>query len=333
MSVHAIEAILISYPRSVDGSSVTGMTEAHLDVIRRAAPGARLLHVDDAEWKERADVWAPKVGVAMGWLDHAQLAALPNLRWLQQTAAGVDWLLRAPALAASELVVTNVSGLHAIPIAEHVLALMLGLSRRLHHFVKAQRDREWVRRGRLAELEGATLGVVGLGAIGEKTAEKAKGIGMRVVAMRRHPERTSPHVEQMFGPDGLLKLLAQSDWVVIAAALTHETRSLIGARELRAMKPSAYLINIARGSVVDERALIRALEEGEIAGAGLDVFEQEPLPPESPLWDMRNVILTPHFAGATPHYADRVLEIFIDNLERFQRGERLRNVVDKQLGY
>ncbi len=174
---------------------------------------------------------------------------------------------------------------------------------------------------------------MGLGAIGAKTAEKARGLGMRVLGLRRNPAKSCAYVERMYGPDGLGELLAQSDWVVLAAALTPETKHLIGEKELRRMKPSAYLINIARGSVIDEAMLVRALQEEWIAGAGLDVFEREPLPSDSPLWDMRNVVITPHFAGMTPHYSDRVIEIFCDNLQRYRSGEPLRNVVDKELAY
>ncbi len=324
MAERKIELILVAYEFLEPG---------HLDAIRAAAPGAEVVRVSGREWEERRTELGPRVEVAIGMLPLPDLRALPKLRWLQQTGAGADWLLRAPEIAASDLILTNASGVHAIPIAEHILALMFVLSRRMHRFVKAQLSREWFRRGRLGELEGGTLGIVGLGAIGAKTAEKARGLGMRVLGLRRTPAKGSPHVERMYGPDGLGELLAQSDWVAVAAALTPETQHLIGENELRQMKPSAYLINIARGSVIDESALIRALQEEWIAGAGLDVFEREPLPSDSPLWDMRNVVITPHFAGMTPHYSDRVIEIFCDNLRRYQRGEPLRNVVDKQLAY
>ena len=324
MSERKIDGILVAYEF---------LEPRHLDAIRAAAPGVDLAVVSGREWEQRRAELGPRIEVAIGMLPLADLGSLPKLRWLQQTGAGADWLLRAPEIAASDLIVTSASGVHAIPIAEHILALMFTLSRRMHRFVKAQLSHEWFRRGRLGELEGATLGIVGLGAIGAKTAEKARGLGMRVLGLRRDPARSCPYVQRTYGPDGLGELLAQSDWVAVAAALTPETRHLIGAKELDQMKSSAYLINIARGSVIDEAALIRALQEERIAGAGLDVFEREPLPSDSPLWDMRNVVITPHFAGMTPHYSDRVIEIFCDNLQRYRRGEPLRNVVDKRLGY
>jgi phosphoglycerate dehydrogenase-like enzyme len=307
---------------------------SHVEAIRAAAPGSDVIVLEhDEEWQARKLELAPQIEIVIGMLPTEDLTRLPRLRWLQQTGAGADWLMSVPEAVQGDWILTNASGVHAIPIAEHILALMLTLSRRIHRYVKAQRDHEWFRRGRLGELDGATLGVIGLGAIGEKTAEKARGLNMRVLGLRRDPARQSPHVDALFGPRELHKLLAEADWVVVCAALTPETRGLIGEPELRAMKPSAYLINIARGALVDEQALIRALEEGWIAGAGLDVFEREPLPDDSPLWDMRNVVLTPHFAGATPHYADRVTGIFVENLRRYQRGDPLLNVVDKQLAY
>ena len=210
---------------------------------------------------------------------------------------------------------------------------MFVLTRRMHRFAKAQRDHEWFQRGRCEEIDGTTMGIIGLGPIGLKTAEKARGLNMRVLGLRRDPSRISPHVDRMFGPDGLHELLKESDWVVLAAPLTEETRGLLGEPEFRVMKETAYLINIARGQIVQEDVLIRALQEGWISGAGLDVFAQEPLPADSPLWDMRNVMITAHYAGATPRYADRVTGIFTDNLRRYQAGEPLVNVIDKERTY
>jgi phosphoglycerate dehydrogenase-like enzyme len=153
------------------------------------------------------------------------------------------------------------------------------------------------------------------------------------LGVRRNPERGAAGVEAMFGPNRLLDVLPEADFVVITAPLTDETRGMIGERELRAMRPTAYIVNIGRGGIVDEDALICALQEGRIAGAGLDVFETEPLPEDSPLWKMENVVITAHYAGATPHYDERAMAIFLDNLRRYKAGEPLRNVVDKKLGY
>ncbi len=183
------------------------------------------------------------------------------------------------------------------------------------------------------EIDGATMGLIGVGAIGEKTAEKAKGLNMKVLGLRRHPERTSPFVDRMVGPDKLHDMLAVSDWVVITAALTPETQGMIGSAEFEAMKETAFILNIGRGPIIQEAAMVKALQEKTIAGAGLDVFEAEPLPEESPLWGMKNVVITPHVSGSTPKYMDRLLDIFIENLTRYQAGEPMINVVDKKLGY
>ena len=310
------------------------VTEQHLEAIRGAAPEAEIVKIDGREeWRARRAELEPKVEVLAGVQSDLDPASMPRLRWMQTGGAGNDWLLRSPHIANSDVVLTNGSGVAAIPIAEHVLALMFTLCRNFHGFARAQRDHVWFRGGRLGEVDGSTMGIVGLGAIGEKTAEKAKGLNMHVLGLRRDPTRSSPHVDRMLGPDGLFELLDSSDWVVLASALTPETRNLIGEPELKQMKDTACLINIARGQIVQEEILVQALEEGWIAGAGLDVFAQEPLPPDSPLWDMPNVVITSHHSGSTPHYNDRLVDIFIENLRRYRAGKPMINVVDKQLTY
>jgi phosphoglycerate dehydrogenase-like enzyme len=172
-----------------------------------------------------------------------------------------------------------------------------------------------------------------VGAIGEETAKIAAALNMRVIGVRRDPSVGAEGVERMVGNDQLLEVLPEADFVVLTVPLTQETAGMIGERELRAMKQSAYIINIGRGKTIDQDALIRALQEGQIAGAGLDVTDPEPLPEDSPLWDLENVIITAHYSGLTPHYNERAMEIFMDNLRRYQAGEELRNVVNKNLGY
>jgi len=259
-----------------------------------------------------------------------------NLRWFQQWGGGADWLLRYPEVVELDFLLTNASGVHAVPISEHILTLLLAFARGLIWSVQAQGRREWIRhsqRGRVFELAGKTMLLVGVGAIGERMARLAAALGMRVLGVRRDPSASAPGVEATFGPDRLLDLLPEADFVVLTVPLTRETRGLIGERELRAMKPTAYVVNIGRGGTIQEDVLIRALKEGWIAGAGLDVFETEPLPEDSPLWGMENVIVTSHYAGSTPSYNERAMAIFLDNLRRYRAGEPLRNVVDKTIGY
>jgi phosphoglycerate dehydrogenase-like enzyme len=257
----------------------------------------------------------------------------PNLRWIQQIAAGVDWLMNYPKVVESDLILTSASGIHAIPVSEHILALMLNLARDIQRSLRDQIKHNWNRDHSVTEIEGSVMGLIGVGRIGEKVAEKAKRLNMRVLGIRRNPERASPWVDQMSGPESLLEMLAQADFVVITAPLTPETRGMIGERELKAMKKSACLINSARGSVIQEEALRDALREGWIAGAGLDVFEDEPLPQNSPFWDMSNVIITAHYSWTSPKNNDRLVELFTENLRRYRLGEPLINRLDKRRGY
>lgn len=301
--------------------------------VRAAAPEMEIVSATTEEITRRWPEWRERVEIVLGRLPSSCLHDAPALRWIQATGAGVDWLVREPDIARSDLVVTNASGVHAVPISEHILALMLAFVRDLAPCIRAQLEHRWERNHHVTELEGTVMGLIGVGAIGERTAQKAKALGLHVLGVRRHPDRPSPWVDEMHGMDQLLTVLPRCDWVVITAPLTQETRGLIGERELRAMKRTAYLINIGRGAIIQEDALIQALREGWIAGAGLDVFSEEPLPPDSPLWDMPQVIITPHYAGATPRYDERLIEIFEENLRRYRRGEPMINVVDKRLGY
>jgi len=331
MNQKQIDTILIVYSFILNDAT---LTERHLNAIQEAAPGAKIVISRNKEdWERISGEIAPKVEVVFGLRPATWFNEMPNLRWAQQTGAGANWLLDAPEVAQSDMILTNASGVHAIPISEHILALMFTLSRGINQSLRRQVNHKWERRGRIIELEGSTMGLIGVGKIGEKTAEKAKALNMRVLGLRRRPDRASPYVDRMYGPEGLKDLLEESDWIVITAALTSETKGMIGEEEFKAMKESAHIINIARGSIIQEKALIKALQQGWIAGAGLDVFEQEPLPEDSPLWDMENVVITSHYAGATPFYMDRLVEIFTDNLRRYQTGKPLINVVDKNLGY
>ncbi|MBA3028051.1 MAG: D-2-hydroxyacid dehydrogenase [Desulfobacteraceae bacterium] len=308
--------------------------ERHLARIREAAPGAEIVIVKSpADWTEAVARQCASSDIFLGVMLDAWIAKLPNLKWAQLASAGADWVLKSPEVIKRDVLLTNASGVHAIPISEHILSMMFAFARNLPGHMRNQMDGKWERLGEIKEMEGTTLGLVGVGKIGEKTAEKAKALNMKVLGMRRNPERTSPYVDKMYGPNGLHEMLAQSDWVAVTAAGTAETEGLIGEPEFAVMKKSAVLINIARGSLIREAALVTALQEKRIAGAGLDVFEKEPLPETSPLWQMPNVLITPHVAGGTPYYVDRLMDIFVENLKRYQAGEPLINMVDKKLGY
>ena len=308
--------------------------DSHLEQIRAAAPEADIIVVKDS--KEKTDEILAKcanVEIFFGTDIKDWIKSLHNLKWVQVAIAGVDWLLNDPDIANSDVAITNASGVHAIPISEHVLAIMLSFCRNMTVHFKDQMNRKWRRLPEYRELSGFTIGIIGIGKIGEKIAETAKALGMKVSGLRRNPDRTSPYVDRMFGPDQLLEMLPACDWVVISAAATKETEGMIGAPEFNAMKKSAHIINIARGALIQEDELIKALREGRIAGAGLDVFEKEPLEESSPFWELPNVIITPHVAGGTPYYVDRLVDIFCENIKRYYSGKPLINLVDRKLGY
>jgi phosphoglycerate dehydrogenase-like enzyme len=321
-----MKTILLSFEREK-------LRDEWLAQIREIAPDMRILITREQDEVEAA---LDEIEIAAVDLPRDLLPRARSLRWFQQWAAGADWLLRHPEAVELSFVLTNASGIHAIPITEHIFALLLAFARLIDRSVRHQMQGKWMPdelKRDVFELADKTMALIGVGAIGERTAQMAKTCGMRVLGVRRNPEKGALGLAAMFGPDQLLDVLPEADFVVVTAPLTLETQNMIGERELRAMKPTAYLVNIGRGGIIDERALIRALEEGGIAGAGLDVFEEEPLPGDSPLWRMENVIVTAHYAGYTPRYDERAMAIFLDNLRRYKAGEPLRNVVDKKLGY
>jgi len=253
-----------------------------------------------------------------------------RLRWIQSSSAGIDRLLGVRECP-GEVVVTNARGIHAHLMADYVFGAVTMFQWNFPRIFRDQQHREWHHIA-VRPLAGMTLGVVGLGTIGTEIARRARTFGMNVVGVKR----TSAPVEgvdQVFGPDRLGEMLSLCDFVVLVVPATAQTERMFGASEFQAMKRTAYLVNISRGSTVDEEALIQALQQGSIAGAILDVFDKEPLPAESPLWFLENVVITPHIAGYLQGYTQQVMEIFSDNLTRWRKGLPLRNVVDLERGY
>jgi phosphoglycerate dehydrogenase-like enzyme len=240
----------------------------------------------------------------------------------------------------SDVIFTNSAGTHGVPVAEHAVAMMFYFARALDQVAASRRagrlwDRERVARvpGPIGELVDSVVGIIGFGGIGREIGRRAKGLGMRVWAVDRDTGSASHDVERLVVPEDLETVLAGSDYVVISVPHTAETDGLIGAAELAAMKSSAVLINVARGRIVDEEALIEALRAGSIRGAGLDVYREEPLPEDSPLWELDNVCLTPHLAGVSPRFWERETELILENTRRYLAGAPLLNVVDKRAGY
>ena len=253
--------------------------------------------------------------VVTGPFPTEKLDAAEELRWIQAMSAGVD-RYDLDAFEDRDVALTNASGIHAEPIGEQVLGYMLVFARNIHEGIAQQRRGVWENYGG-HELRGGTVGIVGVGEIGGRVAELASAFGMEVLGTKRTPETAPDAVDEAFGPDGLYEVLSRSDYAVLACPLTDETEGLIGEDELRTMSSSSVLVNIARGEVVEEDALTAALQQGGIRGAALDVFDEEPLPADSPLWDLSNVVATPHMAGSTPHYYERCADIFAENYRRF----------------
>lgn len=268
-----------------------------------------------------------------------QFLSAKKLRWIHSPAAAVH-LFMYPELINSDVILTNARDVHAPVVAEQVMAMMFAIARRIPESVRFQLKHVWAQgifwdEGLSpTELGGATLGLVGLGSIGGNVASRASAMGMKVIAVREHAGRPKPeHVDEVLPTSQLDKLLSRSDYVVLSPPVTPATRGMIGRAQLAAMKKDGYLINVGRGPLVDEAALIEALREHRIAGAALDVFDHEPLPPDSPLWDLENLLILPHTGGMTNKMWARHYAVFAENLRRFLSHQPLLAVVDKKLGY
>jgi D-2-hydroxyacid dehydrogenase (NADP+) len=323
--------------------SVPRADEETLRQIRRVSPRIKVSDASslvaaelrgDNSGKKDLDALLAKTDVIFGLIPPKDLLArAPHLKWLQMMSAGVD-RLRDTEIWRSRIMITGVSGIHATPIGEFVLELMLMFVKGAPQCFEMKQKHVW-QRFPPTVLRGKTVGIVGLGHIGREVARLAKAFGMKVIATRRSAAKsaTARHVDRLLPAGRLPELLKESDFVVIATPHTTETHHFIRERELHLMKPSAYIINIARGGIIDEKALVKALDEKWITGAGLDVTEKEPLPTESPLWDFPNVILSPHVSGGHEDYMVHATGLFCENLGRFLAGKRLRNVIDKTKGY
>jgi phosphoglycerate dehydrogenase-like enzyme len=318
-----------------------------LDAIRDAAPGARLVTIgfdghpdgplDDVEVMLRGRLPAETFD--------RLLARAPSLRWVHSATAGVERVL-TPASRERGIVITNARGVFSRPIAEYVMLMILSAARRLPQLLELQAERTW-QPLESRELRDVTVGIVGLGSIGRAVGALATAFGCRVIATRRRPDAGTDAadgagddpflgtlmLDRVLPPEHLPELLAESDFVVLAAPLTDDTRGLLGEAAFGAMKPGAWVINVARGELVDDRALARALTDGRLGGAVLDTFREEPLPPTSPLYDLPNLVITPHTSWSSTRVLDRSVGLFCDNLRNYAAGRPLVNVVDPSAGY
>lgn len=307
------------------------LADRHLAVLQAVDPDITITVADKSN--ALAKMPACHILVTWGWMETRPLfQAAPHLEWIHALSAGVENLIFSE-IQAADTILTNSKGIHSIPVSEHVLALMLAFNRGLPVSIRQQTLKQWQRMP-TNELHDQTMAIVGLGSIGREIAKKAKALGMKVLASKQEIT-TELFVDKLYPADNdsLLEMLSQADFVIIALPLTEHTHNLIGLPHFSAMKRSAYFFNIARGPIVNEAELIAALQQQLIQGAGLDVFAAEPLPADNPLWDMPNVIITPHVAALSPAYLDRAVKLFADNLTRFVQGRDMINVVDKIKGY
>jgi phosphoglycerate dehydrogenase-like enzyme len=304
--------------------------------LQQEFPQASVVNLPDYK---RVDEEIVDAEVVIAWsIRPEQIAAAKELRWIHSPAAAVHQLM-FPELVASDVVLTNAREVHGPVVAEHVIALIFALAKKIPSSVLLQQKHVWGQqilwdeRPRVREVAGATVGLIGLGSIGRSVVRSAKALGMRVIAAREHPEKGSEGADAVFAPAQIDEVFRQVDYVVLAAPVTASTKAIANTERLALMKPEACLINVGRGQLVDEPALAAALREKKIGGAALDVFPKEPLAADSPLWDVPNLLITPHTAALTDKLWERHYALFSENLRRYLKGESLLAVVDKRKGY
>jgi phosphoglycerate dehydrogenase-like enzyme len=315
---------------------ISDPAEPRLAMLEALPPETGIAAGESAEAFERA---AAEADVIFNWAYQSQtlreiFGRCPRLRWVHCRAAGLDHLL-FPELVESPAALTNGSGVFSPSLGEFVLGAILHFAKGFRAMIRNQEAGAWAPFD-VEEISGQTVGIVGYGDIGRAVASRARAMGMRVLALKRHappPEAADAFAERIFGPENRMEMLALSDYVVVAAPITPETRGMIGEPEFAAMKPGAVIINVGRGPVIDEAAMVRALTEGRIKGAALDVFDHEPLPQGHPFYQLDNVLLSPHCADHTATWIDDAMRFFLTQFERYRKGEPLLNVVDKKLGY
>jgi phosphoglycerate dehydrogenase-like enzyme len=311
-------------------------TEPRLAMLKELPPETGIAVGNSAEAFVRA---APDATVIFNWsligdLQREVFRMCPNVEWVHSRSAGLDGLL-FPEIVESPVRLTNGSGIYSESLGEFVVGAILYFAKDLRRMIRNQAAGKWEPFD-IVEVRGQTVGIVGYGDIGRAVATRVRALGMRVLAVKRHgppAHQADPLAERIYGPEGLIEMISRSDYVVVAAPLTPETVGMIGEPELAAMKPDAVLINVGRGPVIQEAALVKALSEKRIKGAALDVFDTEPLPEGHPFYKLENVLLSPHCADHTPDWMDQAMRFFLTQFERFRNGEPLRNVVEKKLGY
>ena len=307
------------------------VAELHLAQIRAAWPGCEIVDAGQervAEELPHADIYCGHAKVPVPW---DEVVAMGRLQWIQSSAAGMDHCL-VPSVVNSDIIITSASGVLAKQVADHTMALMAGMLRDLPTFFRAQEKREFIRRP-TRDLHGATIGIVGMGGNGRVLARVLKSFETTILATDWYPENKPPQVDELLPADALDEILPRVDILILAAPLNDHTRAMIDERRLRLLPKDAVLVNMARGPLIVESDLARVLQSGHLWGAALDVTEEEPLPTDSPLWDIPNLIITPHVGGQRQSRIDDMTRLFLENSRRYQAGEPLINRVDKALGF
>lgn len=306
------------------------MEERHQQLIQQTFPKVSLQIVDEHEVTLSM---IQKAEIIFGWPSAEHLQKAECLKWLHLPSAGVDGYAHRELYAHKDICLTNSSGVFGMPIAEHVFSMILAYNRNLQAYTKNKTAKKWNRIEETRDFFGSTIGIIGLGDIGTEVAKRAKAWGAKVLAVKRSISYKPEYVDQMYGLEEIDRVLEQSDYVVLALPHTPKTEGIITGARLRIMKSTAFLVNIGRGALIDQDALVQALRENWIGGAGLDVTTPEPLPEESPLWELPNVILTLHTSGNSPSNFERKFEIFINNLKAYCENQSLENVVNFEEGY
>ncbi len=301
-----------------------------LERIREIAPDASVTAVPR---EEATPAMVKDAEIIIGRPKREYIRESDSLKWMQLPSAGADGYTDKSLFRNENFILTNCSGVYGMPIAEHVFGMIFAFNKNFYYHFKNRAEKKWDRKLNRADFCGSAIGIIGLGDIGSQIAKGAKGFGATVLAVKRTPDHKPEFVDELYGEDGIDTVMAKSDYVVIALPHTGTTKGIITEERLRKMKPGSFFINIARGDIVDQDALIKALREKRIAGAGLDATSPEPLPSGSPLWEMENVIITPHSSGFSPTNIDRRFEIFYENLKRYLTGEKLTHIVDMDKGY
>jgi phosphoglycerate dehydrogenase-like enzyme len=305
--------------------SIFQMEEEYKKHILATVPGISLTVVSS---KNVTEAMFESAEIIFGWPSEEQLRIAPNLKWLHLPSAGADGFTSYDLYCNKEIQITNSSGVFGLPIAEHVFAMILSFNHNLQEYAYNKAEKKWHRNPTTKDFYASTIGIIGLGDIGTEVAKRAKAWGARVLAVKRTLTQTPEYVDRIYPLEEIDEVLMQSDYVVLALPNTPKTNGIISEQKLSIMKPGAFLVNIGRGTLIDQEALIKALRENRIGGAGLDVTEPEPLPQDSPLWELPNVIITPHASGGSPSNGEKKFHIFYQNLLRYMDKLPLDNIVD-----